>query len=502
MIRRIINNVGTNLAQLFINIIVTFVMAPIYLKMMGHYDYGIREFVMVVAGYMGLLMFGMQPTIGRYVSMHTAEQDRKALLSVYISSMVFMLAIGSVVAIIFWVWGLFWPDTLGEGSGDALKYRAFLFLVGLQLLFVFPMYVTASVLEGLQRFYIKNFVNIMFTVSIATVCYFFMNSANALLLLVSLTTAGAGLKLFIFYFILSKPSFGSLRLNFSYFSFFKLKEMLWFGFKSFVQGVSSHVNNFSDKLVIGSLMGPAALPLYSIPRTLLDYVNNTIVTITRVFMPLFSDLNTRGRVVQLQQIYLMVSKYTVALVLAMSVGIGVIGSPFIEIWMPGEFDSKKVNGIVIVLATYMSFHRLNPLAGNFLHAVNRHGFLARIMPVGAVINLVVSIWLVLKIGVLGAALGTLIPALFLAPTVLLYCCRSLGIPVWDYVRLSIFPAFLPVSAMSALIVWMRIDWGLTTYFRIGICVISGAIVFIAVFFLVSCGKEELALWKRHLRAKF
>jgi len=501
LVRSLINNAGSNIIHLFVTMVITFIMTPIYVRMMGHYDFGIREIVMALAGYMGLLTIGMHPTISRYVSMHNAQNDRDAVFSVYICSMIFMAFVGLLSAIVFFAWGIFYPHWLGEGNGDIDKYRAFLFIVGVKLLFQFPTTVTAAFLEGLQRFYFKNFINMLFGVLTAVLCYIFMTPDNALLLFISVTTAFGVVRLIVFSRILAGRRLGAWRLRFSYFSGAKLKEMLFFGSKSFVQGIANKINNASDRIVIGAILGAAAVPAYTIPRTLVNYGNTITMALSQVFMPLFTDLSAKGEDVRLRKMYLIVSKYTVSLVLAMSVGIGIIGGPFIDVWMQGEFDSDVVNAIIIVLAVYIAVHRLNPFGGHYLTAINKHGFLAKIFPIGALANLAISIWLVIELGVVGAALGTLFPAFFLVPAALIYCCRHLSISVIDYLRKSIFPAILPVTAMGMLLIWIRLEWGLMSYSMIVFCILLGAVVFLLLFLLISCGKEEIALWIRYFRGQ-
>jgi O-antigen/teichoic acid export membrane protein len=275
--------------------------------------------------------------------------------------------------------------------------------------------------------------------------------------------------------------------------------MLGFGSKSFVQYISTSMNQASDKLVIGGVLGASALPVFTIPNTLMTYVNNITMTFTQVFMPMFSHMNALNQKDQLKEIFLFASKYTVAAVLAMSVGIGVIGGPFIGVWMPGEFDPDLVNKIVLVLASYIAIHRLNPFAGHFLTAINRHGFLAKVMPIGALANLLVSLWLVFEIGVLGAAIGTLVPVFVIVPLVLGYCCRQLEISVLFYIRTSILPGIVPVMIMGAVIVVMRLELGLKSYSDIILVVLTGGSVFTLAFLSFSCPKNERDFWLRKLR---
>ena len=121
------------------------------------------------------------------------------------------------------------------------------------------------------------------------------------------------------------------------------------------------------------------------------------------------------------------------------------------------------------------------------------------MPVGALFNLVISLWLVFEIGVLGAAIGTLVPAFVLVPLILGYCCRQLEISVLEYARYSIFPGLIPVLIMGSVILTMRIKIGLASYGDILSVVLVGVLVFALAFLIFSCPREERNFLFRKLR---
>lgn len=498
MFRRLLGNASTNLLQLFVNMTVTFIMAPIYLRLMGHYDYGLREIVFSLLGYMGLLSLGMQPTISRFISASHAVKDRESVREIYATGLSFMCLVGVAISLMVLAGAYLFADSMGQTNGDGSKYQLFLFLVAVQVLFSFPMNVTQSFLEGIQRFVFKNVVNMGCTIFIAVVCFNYMTEDNGLVLLASLTAATVVLRLLIYTAVLAMPEIGHGLPDFRRFSWSRLKEMLVFGSKAFVQGLSTKANKSADQLVIGGILGPAMVPVLTIPRTLIDYVNRITMTFTQVFMPVFSDMAAKDQGGRLKDLYLVSSKYTVAVVMAMSIGASVIGQPFIELWMPGQFDPATVNSIVFIMGAYMVIHRLNPFAGHFLTAINKHGFLAKVSPIGATVNVIASIILVYKIGVVGAALGTLIPVFVLSPLVLAFTCKHLGVSFGTYVRQSILPGLIPVLFMTAVVVWLRLSWGLDSYTRLLICVLAGGLTFVLTFFLFSCPPTERNKLLKHL----
>lgn len=489
------------MVQLVVNMAVTFLMAPFYLSMMGHHDYGLREMVLALIGYMGMLDLGMRPTVSRFASMHNAQEDRKMLLVVYATSLVFLMLVGALLAIFFWLWAAYYPQILAPTGGEEKKYTLFLLIIGAQLLFAFPRFAMESYLEGLQHYYLKNMINIGSTILLSVLAYLLMTPENALVLFTFLVACFALMRLFIFMALLWRPAFGLIYPNLRLFSWAKLKEMLQFGLKSFIQGTAQVVENMTDRLVIGAIAGPAAVPIYSIPATLVNYSRAIVNTLTHVFMPLFSDLSARGKEEDIRKIYLFASKIVVGVVVPVSVGISLVGGPFIEIWMDGQFDQATVEAIIVLLAIYVSVPLLNPFASRYLTAINRHGIFARIAPIGAFANLILSVWFVYEFGPVGAALGSVFPVFFVTPVFLKAACRRLKVSMRRYVRQCMLPSIGPVLLMAAVVVGLRMEWGLTNYGQVIAAILAGAFVYAVAFWWLALKSEErvwlLGILKRH-----
>jgi len=503
MLKRILVNTSSSMAQLIVSMVVTFIMAPIYLKLMGHYDYGLREMILALVGYMGMLDLGMRPTVSRFVSMHNAEKSRDELLTVYACALAFLGMVGLLLATFFWVWAMVYPEWLSPDDSDAsTKYVLFLLFVGAQIFFAFPKTVVGSVLEGLQRYYFKNMVNIVSTIAIAVISYIYMTPENGLALLVGLGALSQVVKLLIFGAVLLKPALGTLYPNIRYFSREKLREMLSFGLKSFIQGASSKVERLSDRLVIGSILGPAALPVYTIPATLVGYISTITMTLTHTFLPVFSDLSARGHQGKIKSIYMIVSKLVVALVIPMGVGICLIGGPFIAIWMEGEFDPELVDAVMVLLVTYTLVPMLNPFASRYLTAINKHVIFAKVAPPAALVNLGLSIWLVFEYGVIGAALGSVLPVFVVMPIFLKVVANNLDVTMAQYMRHVVLPAIIPVTVMGSGLAWWRVEYGFPGYLDIVLAVVVSALVYGVLYWLMSLGKDEREILMRIMPSRF
>src|SRR5690554_7401041 len=87
MIRTLLVNTGSNVLVMFVKLVITFIMTPVFVHNLGKYDYGLWEMIGAVIGYMGILDLGLRPAISRYAARHLAEKDETALQSVYMSAL-------------------------------------------------------------------------------------------------------------------------------------------------------------------------------------------------------------------------------------------------------------------------------------------------------------------------------------------------------------------------------------------------------------------------------
>lgn len=467
----------------------TFIMTPILIHNLGNYDYGLWEMVVAVLGYMGMLDLGIKPAISRFAAKYRAEEDQLNLQAVFASTLVFMAGIGFLIALVLAGWGVLFSGAMAPEGEDPLKYTLFLLILAGQMLIVFPGYVAESYLEGFQRYNIKNNITIVNSLIGAVLFIAFVAPDNALLLLAAVNAVGLSVKFLIYGFLLTRASFGRIVFKLALFNGGKLRELMAFGFKSFVQGVATRMENATDTLVIGSFLGPAAVPFYSIPQNLVRYIQTLGWTLSHAFMPLFSDLAARSENDKIQGIYLVASKIVVGLVMAMGIGAAIVGTPFLALWIGTEYTEQS-DIILLLLVSFAVLPLINPFSSRYLTAIGKHGIFARLMPISAVVNLGLSLLLVQYYGVVGVAVASLLPSLVLQPMLLVYSCRQLDVSVATYLRESLLPNVLPLLLMGAVTAWMRWGVGIDSYLLLVITVLLAIVVFCLSFWCLSFNPQE------------
>lgn len=489
MVKGIFINSGSNVLVLFLKLAVTFVMAPIIIRNLGNYDYGLWEILGAIVGYMGILDCGIRPAISRYAAKGKAEKSELDLQTIFSSAYLFLLLVGLILASVFISWGVFFPSSIAQVGESVTRYSWLLAIVGAQLMFVFPGYVAESYLEGFQKYAIKNNITIFNTIVGNTLLYIYITPENGLILLAGVNAVGMSVKYLVYLWLMSRDKYGKLYFRRKYFSKPKLRELLIFGSKSLVQGISTRIENATDSLVIGWFLGPAMVPFYSIPANLVQYIRTMGMTVTHVFMPVFSDLVASKQEDKVIATYLKGSKFTIAIIAILSIGSVFLGAEFIGIWMGVEYGEKS-SEIILVLVAFVIVPFLNPFASRYLTAINEHAIFAKLTPISALINVIFSVVLVQYMGILGVAIGSLIPVFIFTPIYLSKVCRHLNISPVRYMRVSVLPVLLPSIAMVLTIIYAKEKVLIDSYFSLFSLAAISSVTFISVFYLTSLSGTE------------
>lgn len=475
---------------MFVKLALTFIMAPILVKNLGNYDYGLWEMLGAVIGYMGMLDLGIKPAISRFTARYKAQGEGQQQQLMFSSAFLFMLMVGALLATVFVVWGLYFPNSLApEDATDTQRYTLLCLVLAAQFLFIFPGFVADSTLEGLQKYHIKNSITLINSLVGSVLIYQLITPENGLVLLAAVNAVGMSFKYVIYFVLLRSSNNGSLRPFGVKASFTQLRELLIFGGKSLIQGISTRIENATDSLVIGSILGPAMVPFYSIPANLVGQIRGFTWQLTHVFMPVFSELSAKNQQQQIVKVYLSASRLTVASVLLMSAGVTLLGADFIRLWMGDEY-AKDAQILIIILVAFTSLPMLNPFAGRYLSALNEHGIMAKWSPVSAALNLGLSIPLAYSYGIVGVALGSLIPIGIFVIIYMRRCCQLLGIPVITYIKGSIVPAVPALTVMVAATLWFKQYWPVVDYFSLLVLGVLGSVIYVLVFFVLGLAPEQ------------
>lgn len=492
--KRLLTNSSSNLLVMFLKIAITLVMTPIFVHNLGAYDYGVWEITLSVIGYMGILDLGMLPTMARFAAHHRARAEEEQLFQTFASCVVFMGAIGLLLGTVFLGWALFFPQTLAEPGQETTRYTIFLLIIGAQILVTFPGYVATSFLEGFQHYTAKNNIVLVNTLISSAITIAFITPENALILVAALNAIGTIIKHLYYFYLLRKERYGNVYFRARDFYWPKLQELLRFGSKSFIQGASYRIANFSDNLVIGAFLGPAQVMLFSLPNAIVRNIRMVVANATQVFLPFFTELNAKGDHEGLKRYYINASRYVTSVVIWISAVTLVTGADFISVWIDPKIGAQS-DGVLYVLLAYTSITLLNPFYNRYLTAIGKHGLFAYWEPPMALANIAISLSLVHWLGLIGVALGTLIPNVVIHVVYLRESMRHLGVPVGQFLWSSLGPNLLPAALTMAFLIGFEWQWPLTGWWPLLTAMASGSLLYLLLYLGIGAPADGRALWQ-------
>lgn len=491
MLKILLRNSISNFGLLFVRLLATFIMSPIIVRTLGNYDYGIWEIVISIVGYMGLLELGLQPAIVRNVAKYNRLNDKCKLSELYSSALVFMSLMGLVGLLALLSWALIGPGILSKDGPDTVRYSIFLVIFGLQVFATFIGNVFQSFHHGFQRYHLTNIITAILKIFLGNlVLYFLLKRGFGLIALISVSTAANFLKFTGFWILLRNKNFGGFRFRFNDISLSSLKELVNFGFKSFIIGITSRITKSTDSIVIGLILSPTIVTFYMIPVNLARIAHRLVLSITLGFLPFFSELHAHKDKNVIRETFLVSSRYVVGISMTLFWGVILLGNPFLAIWMGPEYAEKgKFVLYIITIAFFLPL--LNPFQGRLLTSANRHGFLAKIRPIGAVSNLVLSLILIRFFGKEGVALGSLIPLFITEPLILKYVCEQVGIKMLEYFKIVVIPQLIPILGIIIAYFIISSNFEIYDYFSIFITICMIWLIFGTLFFIFSIPKDEV-----------
>jgi O-antigen/teichoic acid export membrane protein len=409
---------------------------------LGDDGYGAWIFVNSIAGYSGLLYMGFGAAVCRYTAKLHTQGDWPALNRI-VSSIFGVYAANSGLALIAAGVLAACAGSLSDWAGQSLADVQWTFLVlGLNVGVGLWGSVFAGVLIGIQRIDIQRTVLIAITLLRLALVVTVLSTHSGLLAM-AVTFLGITVVENLAYLVIARRLLPQLRVRFSLIRKDSLREC--FGFTSFnaLRMVSEYLIYLTDTVVIGCVLGTAATVPYYIALRLCQMAHSPLEQIAEVLLPKSGELHARGEHERLRSLVLQAAGVSLLLVGGFAIGCVFLGERLLETWLgPGNEASYPIL-LILSGATILLMPLRIPKSA--LMGMGHNRVPALIDAAQAIANLMLSLLFVRQWGVLGVAIGTLIPVVICELGAMLpYCCRMLQIPIRRVLRESVLPQVVPL----------------------------------------------------------
>lgn len=421
------------------------VIMPLTLHRIGDGNYGVWLFVGSLFSYSGLLNLGFGGTISRYVADLQARREWLRLNQVVnVTLAVYIVMSGVAMALTA---GLIWmaPSLSAWEQVPLQEVRIVLFLLGLNIAIGMVGSVFGGILMGLQRFDVELMIEIPNILLRLILIVLFVHADGGLVVLAMISL----LLTFVEHAVtitMACRSLPTLRISPRLFSRDVLRECMSFSSFSFLNTIAEQLIHATDTIVIGLMLGPEAIVPYHIGLRLTNYISSPIQQIGMVAMPRAGELAATGQLLQMRRLVNRGVGLAFLLIMGAFVGAGFFGPLVIRTWIGSGYEASHVVLLILMAARLIA----TPLGvlRSVLFGLGDVRYPALIHVGEAVCNLVLSLILIGPLGIVGVALGTLIPMLVFELALLLpYAMRLLELGWRQVVRDILSPQVLPLVAL-------------------------------------------------------
>ena len=463
--RRIAQNILSNWFALAVTTAVGFFLSPFVVHHLGNVVYGVWVLVSSLVAYMNLLDLGLQSAVVRFVSKGVAQENHEessgtvsGALWIRLWISLAIIATGVVLSVEFHrVFSI--PAELQRAASIAVLVSAFTVAMNLWC------GVFRGVLVALHRYDLTSGVSILQTCARAAGFIFLLRSGYGLLAL-ALWELGISVAANLAIVISCFRIYPRLKIAFGRPDRDTLQKLWSYSSYVFLINVAVQVAYYTDNLVVGAFLSPAAVTLYAIGGVIIGYARQIVASMTTTFAPLASTFEAEGKYDNLQRLLIQGTRAALVVSLPIEAALFFRGETFIRLWMGPQYAQPSAMVMKILLLSVV-FSSANSTSGGVAYGMEK---LKRVMVwaiAEAVANLTLSVILVHKIGIYGVAWGTAIP--------------SLLIEVWLWPRFACRLVVMPVRVY----LWQ-------TWFRTTVAIVP---------FALACGLAE-RYWPAHNLAVF
>jgi O-antigen/teichoic acid export membrane protein len=439
-------NIIWNWAGIGVEAAVGFVIAPLLIHGLGDEIYGLWVLIGSLSGCFGMFDFGMRGAVGRFVALHHARGDRSAVQAVLSTATVSLCGIGlaAFIAMVGMAWAL--PSLYAIPPDDVGGVRLATVVVGVQLALFFVLRTFDAALWAYQRFDLLNAIDMPTTILRALLIWWQVSSGGGILRLawISLLTTVVSGAVKCWFTLMTTPGL-QLRLGFATRSM--LRELIGYGFWNFLVSTAAMVRSQLCPLLVGGMVGIAAVGPFSIVMRLLAMAMMMTTAATGVFNPIAIAAHARQDDAHRRRLLMEGTRLSLSLALYF-LGLFVwLGKPLLSIWIRPDF--AKHWPLLVIIACGEVLPMAMSVAQGVVQAMARHRRLAWFAAAETALSLVIASLLGPFWGLTGFVIALACAALlFRGVGIFAYICSLTHLCPLEVVR-----GTLIAPVISALLPW-------------------------------------------------
>jgi O-antigen/teichoic acid export membrane protein len=453
-VRTIFRNVATRYLSVGAEMVLGLITLPFNLAHLGTEAYGLWMLTAGVTIHFSILDLGYGGAMVKFIAQYRAHRNARALNE--IASTLFFLFAGFGVLAYLVVIGLAFnlEHVFRIDHAQAQIGKWILLVIGVNVAINFPFSVYGGVSSGFQRYDINNMVAIVSNVIVAAVNIGVLLAGYGLIPLVTATTCVR----LVTYFVYRRNAymvFPALRIRPSLVRRSRLREVTGFSVYSSIIDWANKLNYELDEVVIGMFMGTAPVAIWAVADRIISGTQRLTNQGNAVLFPVVVDSDVTQQIGRLQKVLIEGTRLSLATVLPIALVLVVLAEALIRAWIRKP-EILAAAPVIQILAFAVALRVGNATSTTLLKGAGEVRRVAMVNIGTGLVNLALSAALIKPFGLIGVAIGTLIPVAFSSIFFLFpAACRRVDVPVLQAFRQAVWPAAWPAVVVGGLLFALR-----------------------------------------------
>jgi len=349
--RRALRNSSWNTLDYLILPLLFLVATPFLIAKLGTEQFGIWMLVNALTGALGIMHFGLGDATIKYASAYRARSDWESVVRVIRSTQTIYGILGLISGVSLWVAApLLAQHAFKIGPAHHLLAVSAIRIGGVGLGLRFLNSVFAGALQGFERYDLSARVNIVvkgLTIG-AIVAAAAMGHGIRMVLWISVGFSAAGTLVFalVLRSLIPHLSFWPMLHRKS------LREVFGFGFYTWLQAIAGTIFSQADVLLVGGLLGTAAVTYYSVCQRVAMQIHSTLAASCAFLFPMSSGALELGGIYPLRKLYMRSLNLIVVLSTVLGTPLFLFSGSILTFWLGADFAVHGSNVLRVLTFGY------------------------------------------------------------------------------------------------------------------------------------------------------
>jgi O-antigen/teichoic acid export membrane protein len=455
-------------------------------------DYGFWVLMWSIFGYVLLLDLGFGVALQKYAGQVTADAGWSQFNRRFSTVFFAYVAMGGVIAVLTVVGLPLVRVALGADvpAVEAVTNVTVFLLFGLSRAVVFPLAVLPEVLVGLQKMVGRNCIAAGFALANFGALWATVHLGLGLTAM-TLVTFAAELVGFAAMALYLRRAAPKLQLRWSLFDRRLIGTVLSFSVFAHMATLARLIVSQTDKILISAVLGIAMVPMYHVVWRLTSTFQEFATQLVAPLGPIAVGLHESRNHDLLRRVLIDSARVVAAVATATVIPLAVFLGPLLKIWVGLENPAAHACGLILLAAAYVQAV-FSASTSRVLMLCGRERTVATTTLIEALLNLGLSVALCLltDLGIVGVALGTLVPTVLAGVVYLSLACRFAGIGIGAYVIRTLRGTVVSGAIAAAVSVWCLRTVALEGLALLVLSMLPGLAVFFAAMVCVGMNASE------------